>query len=199
MNKLSPSIFKSQIEFILEIDKLKTITRKTLLLDSSRVENDAEHSWHIAISALVLSEYANNQNLDILKCIKMLLIHDLVEIDAGDTFAYDEKAKKGKFEREKKAAERIFAILPEKQKSEYKDLWMEFELNICDEAKFAHSIDSFLPILHNYKTRGKQWQNYKVTPDKVLIRNKFIKEGSETIWCYIEEIVEDSIKKKYFG
>lgn len=189
--------FEKHLMFITEIDKLKSVIRNTLLLNNSKLENDAEHSWHISISAIILLEYANNQNLDVLKCIKMLLIHDLVEIDAGDTFAYDEKANQDKFEKESKAADRIFGILPDDQKIEFKNLWIEFEKNLSDEAKYAHTIDSFLPILHNYKTQGKQWKKFGVTPDKVLERNSFIKKGSITIWAYIEKIVEESTKSGF--
>lgn len=189
--------FKKQLEFIVEIDKLKQILRNTILMDASRRENDAEHSWHMAVAAMILCEYANEENLDMLKVFKMILLHDIVEIDAGDTFAYGNVNIKEKAEKEKKAAERIFGLLPSDQASEFKAIWDEYENGSTPEAKFSQAIDSFMPIFHNYKTHGLQWQRLNVTSDKVLSRNKRIERGSNTLWRYIEEIVNDAVEKGY--
>lgn len=190
--------FEQQLSFILEIDKLKHIIRKSFLMDGETLEDDAQHSWHIATAAIILVEYANNPNLDLLKCLKMLVIHDIVEIDAGDVFAYAEDQHPDKFEKELKAAKRIFGLLPEPLNNELKELWIEFEKSDTDEAKFAHTVDSFLPILLNFNTKGKQWRKYNVTPEMVLKRNHFIKEGSEQIWKFIVETVEKGKSLGYF-
>lgn len=197
MAPLNMERFKRQLEFIEEIDKLKQILRNTILMDASRRENDAEHSWHAAVCALLFTEYANDENLDMLKTLKMLLIHDLVEIDAGDTFAYDVQGALDKDERENRAADRIFGLLPRDQSVELRALWEEFEASQTGEARFAHAIDSFMPIYHNYRTQGLQWQRHQVTRERVLTRNRFIEEGSETLWRHIETMVEDAVKKGY--
>jgi len=187
---------RKQIEFIEEIDKLKKICRQTLLMDGSRNENDAEHSWHLALMAMVLSEYSP-EKLDVCRVIKMLLIHDLVEIDAGDTFCYDEKANEDKEDREQKAAERIFGLLPSDQGKEFRELWEEFEERKTPEARFAASIDRMQPLLCNYHTNGHTWVKYDVKYDKVIKRMEPIKEGAPVLWDYILEILEDSIEKGY--
>lgn len=187
---------KKQIEFIVEIDKIKKIYRQTLLMDGSRNENDAEHSWHLALMAMVLSEYSPSK-LDLCKVIKMLLIHDLVEIDAGDTFCYDEKANEDKEEREQKAAERIFGLLPSDQEKEFRALWEEFEERKTPEARFAASIDRMQPLLCNYYTNGHTWVKYDVKYDKVVKRMEPIEEGAPVLWKYILEVLEDSIQNGY--
>ncbi len=189
--------FKQQLDFIIEIDRLKKVVRQTLLMDSSKQENDAEHSWHMALSILLLEEYAILKNVNLLKSVKMALIHDIVEIDAGDTFAYDEKAHHDKTERELKAADRIFGLLPEDQYLSYKNLWLEFEEGKTPEAAFAGAIDKFMPILHNYITEGKQWKKHKVTAEMVLKRNAPIKNGSEVLWSIVENLVDDAVVKGY--
>lgn len=188
---------KRQIEFIVEVDKLKKIYRQTLLMDGSREENDAEHSWHLALMGMVLSEYSIAEDLDILKVLKMLLVHDLVEIDAKDTFAFDEKGNKDKAERENKAAQRLFSILPEDQGQEFRDLWEEFEEKKTKEAIFAASLDRLQPLLCNYHTQGHTWVKYDVKSNKVLERNYPAKEGAPVLWEYIQEIIEDSIQKGF--
>lgn len=186
-----------QIEFIIEIDKLKQIYRQSLITDSSRHENDAEHSWHLALMALILYEYANNIHIDLLRVIKMVLIHDLVEIDAGDTYIYDTEGNKNKFQREKKAASRIFNILPEDQAVELKQLWEEFEAKLTAEAKFAASLDRLEPLLLNYKTSGYTWKKFGIKSEQVREKNKHVKEGSEILYSYIQELLDDCIKKGY--
>ncbi|NLP29463.1 MAG: HD domain-containing protein [Clostridia bacterium] len=184
-----------QIEFITEIDKLKQIYRQNVVIGTSRNENDAEHSWHLAIMAILLSEYVEDEKLDLLRVIKMLIIHDLVEIDAGDTFCYDEKAKEDKAQREEKAAERLFNILPSDQAEEIMDLWKEFEEKETLEARFAACMDRLQPLILNYNTQGHTWQKPGVTSQKVLKRNEPLKETTPDLWEYAKEIIEDSVEK----
>ncbi|MCF6092884.1 HD domain-containing protein [Microaerobacter geothermalis] len=185
-----------QIDFIREIDKLKHVYRQTLLMNGSRHENDAEHSWHLAVMAMLLKEHADKE-IDVLKVMKMVLIHDLVEIDAGDTFCYDDEAKVDKEERERKAADRIFHILPEDQAWELRNLWEEFEGRSTPEACFAAALDRIQPLLHNYYTKGQSWKEHGVTSDKVLDRNRPIKECSQTLWNLAQEIIRQSVEKGY--
>jgi len=188
---------RQQVDFIVEIDKLKEIVRRTYLMDGSRREDDAEHSWHIAMMALVLSEYAN-ASCDMLRVVKMLLIHDIVEIDAGDAFIYDDKANEGKGERERMAAIRIFNILPEDQAEVYLDLWREFEERKTPESLFANSVDRLEPILQNYYTKGKTWQAHGIKPSQVLEKNRRIADGSAVLWEYAQGIIRESEEKGYF-
>ncbi len=190
---------EKQIQFIIEIDKLKHVFRRTLLINGSRNENDAEHSWHLAVMSLLLQEYSSKKDIDISRVIKMLLVHDIVEIDAGDTFCYDMQANKNRKEREEKAADRIFNILPKEQASELRQLWDEFEERKTPEARFAASLDRLQPLLHNYNTKGKAWKEHKVTSDMVFERNKYMKDGSPVLWEYAEAIINDSIQKGYLN
>lgn len=187
--------FRQQIDFIIEIDKVKSIFRKTSLFDGSRQENDAEHAWHIAIMAAVFSEYANDKNIDINKVIKMLLIHDLVEIDAGDIAVYDTKAREENAKNEKEAAERIFGLLPEDQKNEMIELWNEFEEQNSPEAKFAAALDRLEPVLQNYMTNGQVWKKLNVPHEKVINVNRHVKEGSEKLWEYMQSIIDETFEK----
>lgn len=187
---------KKQIKFIKEIDKEKTITRQTLLTNGIQKEDDAQHAWHMAIMTLLLSEYANEE-IDILKTISMLLIHDIVEIDAGDTYAYDQKGIKTQRERETKAADRIFGLLPEDQKVKFRMLWEEFENNETPEAHFAHIMDNFQPIMLNDATNGKMWEENKVRLSQILKRNEKTKLGSKILWEYsYKNFIEPNVKKK---
>ena len=188
---------QQQIAFLVEIDKLKTIIRQSFLTDGSRRENDAEHSWHLAIMALILSEHSNCPNLDILKVVKMLIIHDLVEIDAGDTFAYDEKGYEDKELREREAAKRIFGMLPTDQGNEYYDLWLEFEKRESTESKFANVIDRLQPILQNYYSKGKSWRTHSIHKEQVLKRVEFFKECSEPLWDFVERLINDAAEKNF--
>ncbi len=185
-----------QIQFILEIDKLKHILRQTLLTDSSRRENTAEHSWHIAIMAMILGEYAPT-GTDICRAIKMLLIHDLVEIDAGDTFCYDAQGNVSKSEREIKAANRIFGLLPNDLESEIKQLWEEFEQQNTPTAKFATALDRMQPFLHNGETQGGTWKIHGITSNQVMKRMAPIAEGTPELWEYIQESINNFITKGY--
>ncbi len=170
-------------EFIKEIDKEKFIGRQTYLSDGMTKEDDSQHAWHIAIMAILLSEYAN-EDIDELKTVTMLLIHDIVEIDAGDTYAYDEIAKATQADREKAAAERIFGLLPEDLGSKFRSYWEEFEACETIEAKFAHTMDNIQPTMLNFATGGKAWKEHEVLLTKVLKRNEITSEGSEELWDY---------------
>ena len=169
-----------------------------VLGQSPRKENDAEHSWHLSVMCILLSEYALEKNIDALRIIKMLLIHDLVEIDAGDTYCYDENPYENKLKREQEAADRLFTILPPDQEGEFRKLWEEFEERRTPEARFAAALDRLQPLLQNYKTHGLSWQNHGITSERVLNRNKnTINEGSTTLWDYAKELINDSIEKGY--
>lgn len=185
---------QKQMDFIVEMDKTKQIFRQTYLADGSRKENDAEHAWHLAIMAYLLREYSN-QEIDIAKTMVMVLIHDLVEIDAGDTYAYDIAGNRDKREREVKAAERIFPILPSDQAEELRALWEEFEENQTPEAKFAHTLDHLQPLLLNDASDGKSWKEHQVTLDKILQRNQFTKEGSKLLWDYAKGKIDKNVER----
>lgn len=189
--------FKKQLDFLTETDKLKQILRRTILMDASRRENDAEHTWHMAVCAVMFSEYSNTCEIDLLKVLKMVLLHDIVEIDAGDTFAYDAKGQGDKKEREIKAAQRLFGLLPKDQGEEFLLLWQEFDDMETPEARFASAIDRFMPIYHNYITKGIKWQEFKITRSMVLERNKSIEMGSKKLWEYVKLIVDDAVDKGY--
>ena len=183
-----------QIAFIKEIDKLKYIQRKTKLFNSDRCENDAEHSWHLALMAIVLAEHSN-EPIDILKVVKMVLIHDIVEIDAGDVFMYDTAKNHSNTDEERIAANRIFGLLPEKQAQEFISIWEEFEAGETSEAKFAKSMDRLEPLLQNTSNNGGTWKEFGVKYDKVYEKKSVIKEGSKTIWNYAEGLINDSVEK----
>ena len=185
-----------QIKFILEVDKLKSIVRQNFLADGTRLENDAEHSWHIALMIIVLSEHFSN-DVDVLRVMKMLIIHDLVEIYAGDTYCYGDELESDKQEREKNAANLLFNLLPQNQADEFKNIWYEFELRQTPEAVFANIMDRIQPLLLNYTSEGKSWISHKVTAQKVLARNNIARDASPEIWNLIEEVVRDATQKKY--
>ena len=174
---------EKQFDFIREIDKEKFIQRQTYLTDGVRKENDAEHAWHMAIMTILLSEYAN-EKIDVLKTVTMLLLHDIVEIDAGDTYAYDEDAKKTQREREERASERIFGLLPDDQKDRFQAIWEEFEAGETAEAKFARTMDNIQPVMLNAATDGKAWEEHGVCLEQIMNRNKNTAKGSEALWDY---------------
>ena len=171
---------KKQMDFLLEVDKLKFINRQTYLSDGTRRENDAEHSWHLALMAVLLSEHADEE-VDLLKVITMVLIHDLVEIDAGDTYAYDEAGKQTQRIREEKAADRIFAMLPKDQGEKFRALWEEFDAYETPEAKFAHVCDNVQPLMLNHATGGKSWRERGIRRSQVEKRNSRVGESSRTM------------------
>ena len=173
-------------DFFREIDKEKFIGRQTYLSDGVRKENDAEHAWHMAVMTLLLSEYSNEE-IDVLHTISMRLIHDLVEIDAGDTYAYDEEGKKTQADRERRAADRIYGLLPKDQGKKLYDLWLEFEERKTPEAKFARVMDNLHPMMLNAATGGKAWEEHQVVLSQILKRNAHTAEGSQILWDYASE------------
>jgi len=187
---------RRQMGFIMEVDKLKEIFRQSIVSSGVRYENDAEHSWHISLMAILLSEHAN-ERVDVLRVVKMLLIHDIVEIDAGDTYNYDEEALLDKREREEAAAERLFGLLPDDQRDEFMELWEEFEEKKTPEARYAAALDRLQPMLLNYMTQGRSWIDHGVTSDMVFRKNRHIEEGSEALWDFAEEMLNDCIEKGY--
>jgi len=189
---------QDQIQFLMEIDKLKHVFRRTRLLDGSRYENDAEHAWHLAMMAMMLHEYSN-EPVELPKVVKMVLIHDLVEIDAGDAFLYDENNAISKAEAETKAAIRVFGLLPEDQRREFIDLWKEFERKETPEARFAAALDRLEPLIQNAHTEGHAWIKYGITKDQVINKNRPpLIAGSEVLWRYAEKMIAESADKGYF-
>lgn len=182
-----------QIEFIAEVDQLKDIFRQTLTTRSRRTENDAEHSWHLCLCVIVLAEHANVPTLDVLRVLKMLIVHDLVEIDAGDTFAYDTARMADQHAREAVAADRIFGLLPSDQAKEFRALWDEFEERQTPESRFAAAVDRFQPMLLNCRTEGAAWRKHGVTHDRVLARNAHVAEGAQPLWEYAVRMVQEAV------
>ena len=185
---------EQQMQFLLELDKQKEIGRQTYLADGSRKEGDAEHAWHMAVMAFLLADYAN-EPIDVLKAVKMALMHDVVEIDAGDTYAYDTKGNQTKRDREQEAADRIYGMLPEEQAREYRALWEEFEAMETPEARFVNTLDKVQPVLLNDASGGKSWREHGVRKSQVMERNAKTHEGSAILWDYIRNIIEENTKK----
>ncbi|WP_249303789.1 HD domain-containing protein [Qiania dongpingensis] len=183
---------KKQMSFILEMDKSKQVFRQTYLSNASRKENDAEHSWHLALMCALMSEYAN-EPIDVAKTMTMVLIHDVIEIDAGDTYAYDEAGNTTKRDREVKAADRIFSLLPEDQGRWFRSLWDEFEAAETPEAKFALALDKIQPVLLNDATDGRAWEEHGVRVSQILSRNRKTPEGSEELWEYTKGLIEKNV------
>lgn len=182
---------EQQIRFLLEIDKQKEIVRQTYLADGSRKEGDAEHAWHLAVMAFLLADYAN-EKIDVLKTVKMVLLHDVIEIDAGDTYAYDIEGNKTKRVREERAADRIYGMLPEERKQEYRALWEEFETMETPEARFANTLDKIQPILLNHASGGRSWREHGVKREQIMERNERTHEGSEALWEYALNIINQN-------
>lgn len=185
---------KKQVAFILEMDKEKNIFRQTHLSGHGRNENDAEHAWHMAVMAYLLQEYAN-EPVDITKVMLMCLTHDVVEIDAGDTYAYDEEGLKTQKSRENAAKERIYSLLPEDQKTALQGLFDEFEENRTAEARFAHAMDNLQPLLLNNSNNGGDWREHQVTADQVYGRQAKTKEGSQRLFELTDRIIQENIRK----
>lgn len=193
----NPSRLDRQIEFILEIDKLKHVYRQSYLIDQSRKENDAEHSWHLAMMTAILAEYAA-PGLDIMRVMKMVLVHDLVEIDAGDTFIYAVDMAEEKARREMAAADRIFALLPPDQAGDMRALWEEFEARVTPEAKFARAIDRLEPVLLNCHTQGRSWREHGITMEQVIARNQpIIADASPMLEEYFLRLIRDAVTAGY--
>lgn len=189
---MQPDNLTKQLNFIKEIDKIKYIQRKTKLFNSNRPENDAEHSWHLAMMTIVLAEHADYP-IDILKVIKMVLIHDIVEIDAGDTFIYDTQKNHTNTDNELLAAKRIFGLLPRQQADELIAIWEEFEMGVTNEAKFAKSMDRLEPLLQNVSNNGGTWKEFDVDYSKVYEKKKAIKNGSSSLWNYAKNMINESV------
>ncbi len=186
---------QEQMDFIIEVDKLKNIMRQNYLADGSRKESDTDHSWHLAIMCFLLEEYANEE-VDILKVMKMVLIHDIVEIDAGDTYAYDREANKDKRKRELEAADRIFNLLPQDQAVKMRSLWDEFEESKTAEAKFANTLDKVQPAILNHVSGGQSWREHKVEYSQILERNAKTSEGSEVLWEYVKAFLNENVENR---
>lgn len=181
-----------QLRFVVEIDRLKNVLRQTLVCDASRRENSAEHSWHLAMMAVLLAEYAP-AGTDLIRSVKMALIHDIVEIDAGDAFCYDPEATAGKEERERIAADRLFSILPLDQAREMRDLWDEYEELSSPEARYANALDRLQPLLQNLETGGGTWRMHGVERDRVRERMQPIRAGMPELWPFVEHALERAL------
>jgi putative hydrolases of HD superfamily len=190
---------EQQVRFIVEVDQLKEIFRRTVLTRSRRRENDAEHSWHLCLCVLVLAEHAGVPDLDVLRVLKMVIVHDLVEIDAGDTFAYDTAGMAGQHEREARAADRIFGLLPEDQARGFRALWDEFEARETPEARFAAAVDRFQPMLLNAHTEGHAWRQHGVTYPQVVARNQHVEQGSPALWAYAARMIAEAVERGHLA
>ncbi len=188
MNDAEKQRFTEQIRFLVEMDKMKNIYRQTRVLHEDRAENDAEHAWHLAMLALVLSEYAN-EPVDLKKVLATVLIHDVVEIDAGDTYAYDEAGNATKAEREQKAADRLFGMLPDDQAKEMRQLWDEFEAFSTPEARFANALDRVQPLMLNFCKHGESWKTHGTKREQVENRNRVVRDGSEVLGDFVAELI----------
>jgi putative hydrolase of HD superfamily len=187
-----------QVRFLVETDKLKSVLRRTYVVGTERYENSAEHSWQLPLAALVLAEYAE-EPLDLCRVLKMLLVHDIIEIDAGDTYCYDEQGALDKAEREGRAADRIFGLLPADQAAEVHALWAEFEAGTTPEALFANAVDRLMPLLHNYFAQGRSWREHGITADRVLQRNVEVGEASETLGALVQVLIDDAVARGYLA
>ncbi len=194
MNDAQKERFSSQISFLLEMDKMKNVYRQTLVLHEDRHENDAEHAWHLAMLALILSEYAN-EPVDLQKVLATVLIHDVVEIDAGDTYAYDDKGNATKAQREQKAADRLFGMLPPQQGAELRQLWEEFEAGSTPEARFANALDRIQPLLLNYKKHGQSWKAHGTKQSQVRARMHAVRDGSDVLGDLAMQIIDRAVEE----
>jgi len=184
-----------QIAFIRELDRLKTIQRQTWLMDASRKENSAEHSWHIAVMAMVLAEYAPREDIDVSRVIQMLLVHDIVEIDAGDTFCYDNAARATQHAKEERAAARLFGLLPADLAAHFHGLRQEFDARQTPEALLAHALDRLQPILHNFHTDGKSWRANGIRRNQVEKRNALVAQGAPELWTFIVDLLDRAVAR----
>ncbi|MDB1123780.1 HD domain-containing protein [Vibrio algarum] len=184
-----------QLELIMELDRLKSVLRRTRVKSAEkRLENTAEHSWHVALMAIILQEHSN-EPVDITKVVKMLLLHDIVEIDAGDTFVYDAVASEDQEEKEQQAADRLFGMLPDDQANELKGIWLEFEQAQSAEARFAKALDRIIPILMNHQNHGQSWVEHGIARQQVIDINGRIEKGSSALWDKALEVINDSVDK----
>jgi putative hydrolase of HD superfamily len=188
---------KRQLKFLIEADKMKNVLRETLISDGARRENNAEHSWHIALMAMTLFEYAGVDGVDVHRVCRMAIVHDLVEIYAGDTFAYDELGNESKRARERDAADRLFSILEIDQAREYRELWEEFDQMTTPDALFAAAVDRLQPFINNYLTGGHTWTKYGVTSDRIYERMAPVKTALPYLWEFVEQVVNESRESGY--
>jgi putative hydrolase of HD superfamily len=191
MSLLDSQRLEQQLRFITELDQLKQVLRQTSLIDGSRRENSAEHSWHLALMAIVLLEYAP-AGTDLTRVLKMLVLHDVVEIEAGDTFCYDAQANLDKAAREQAAATHIFGLLPGDLSVQLREVWEEFEAGATSEARFANALDRLQPLLHNYHTRGGTWRAHNISRDQVLGRMRSIEHGAPSLWPYVLHLIDEA-------
>lgn len=198
MTLLDPGRLAQQLQFVTELDRLKLVLRQTLLLDASRRENSAEHSWHLSLMALVLREYAP-ANTDLTRVVKMLLLHDVIEIEAGDTFCYDPQANLDKAAREQAAAAHTFGLLPDDLHRELRDLWEEFEVGKTAEARFANALDRLQPLLHNFHTQGGTWRAHNVSKAQVVARMAPIEQGAPLLWPFVIELIDEACKAGFIA
>jgi putative hydrolase of HD superfamily len=190
------SNLESQIIFLIEVDRLKSVLRRNYVIHGNRRENSAEHSWHVALFAMILAEHSN-ESIDVNRVIQMLIIHDIVEVDAGDTFIYDDADRKTQASREEEAADRLFALLPSEQGRSFRDLWNEFEAAATPEAKFAKAIDRFAAVLHNYETHGRVWSENGIKRNRVFAVNEYVINGSATLWEKIQTFIESATREGF--
>jgi len=193
---MDESRLQQQIRFLLEMDKLKAVLRRTSPVGMERMENSAEHSWHVALMAIVLAEHAA-EKIDVCRVIKMMLVHDVIEIDAGDTYIYDVKGNEDKAAREREAADRIFGLLPSEQAAELDQLWSEFEERKTAEARFARGLDRLMPMLHNYHNQGKAWRKHGITSKQILQTNSIIADGAPDLWTLAQQLVQDALQNGF--
>lgn len=199
---LEPENLKTEafagLNFIEELDKLKRILRQSVIYDQSRRENTAEHSWHLSTAVLALSRHSNRP-INLERALKIALVHDVVEIDADDTFVYDTVKQATKYEREQKAAERIFGLLPQDIGAELKELWEAYEVQECPESQFVASLDRLLPMIANFNSDGHSWKKHGIRSHQVIERNSVIEKGSTTLWAYAKSLIQESIKRGYLA
>lgn len=195
-NRSLENRLSQQLDFIVEIDKLKGVLRRSRLINKDRYENSAEHSWHVALMAVMLAEHAN-EAVNLMRVVKMLLVHDIVEIDAGDTYAYDESGKQSQQAREQAAAARLFGLLPEDQADEYTDLFNEFDARETSESRYANAVDRLMPLMHNVYSQGQEWQKHGITKAQVIQRIGPVADGSEALWAVAEDLIDSSVEEGY--
>ena len=188
---------EQQMRFLVEVDKMKSVYRRTILIDKTRRESDAEHSWHFALMAMLLAEYADPEKVDCARVIRMALVHDLIEIYAGDTFAYDVQGNQDKRQRETEAADKLFALLPEDQAAEIRALWEEFDAMETPDAQYAAAIDRLQPFLNNYLTQGHTWGLGGVKSAQVYERMDPIRVALPEVWPFVDKMIQESIEKGY--
>ena len=188
---------EQQMRFLVEVDKMKSVYRRTILIDKTRRESDAEHSWHFALMAMLLAEYADPEKVDCARVIRMALVHDLIEIYAGDTFAYDVQGNKDKRQRETEAADKLFALLPEDQAAEIRALWEEFDAMETPDAQYAAAIDRLQPFLNNYLTQGHTWGLGGVKSAQVYERMDPLRVALPEVWPFVDKMIQESIEKGY--